>query len=219
MPANYQPPVDYNPSGGDPYVAPPDISGFDTLANQAAQARTKSAGRNVINARNSYLLGANQDQRRAIGQKYYAKPFAQNTNALHGDNPGEFLNVVLGGDDSFLQGLADDTGNKGGNGYGGQTEGGQGPIFVGPPGGGGGSIGNGGNNGGEFGSQLSELQKLVETLRNNQQGSAPTLSVGSVSNEQGSAASRARARNSGGIVNTLASRRGRQASARPRRYF
>ena len=217
MPAEYQPPVDYNPSGGDPYVAPPDISGFDALANQAAQARTKSAGRNVINARNSYLLGAGQDQRRAIGQKYYAKQFAQNTPALHGDNPGNFLNVILGGDDSFLQGLADDTGNKGGN-Y--RDEGGQGPIYVGPPGGGGGSsIGNGGNNGGEFSSQLSELQRLVETLRNNQQGSAPTLSVGSVSNAQGSAASRARSRNSGGIVNTLASRRGRQGSARPRRYF
>ncbi len=214
MPANYQPPLDYNPSGGDPYVAPPDISGFDSLAGRAAQARTKSAGRDVINARNSYLLGASQDQRRAIGQKYYAKQFAQNTPALHGDNPGDFLNVILGGDDSFLQGLADDPGNKGG--YGGNIEGNGGPIYVGPPGGGTG----GGNN---YGQQISELQKLIQTLMNNQNnssGGSTTLSAGSVGNMTGSAAERAQRRNTQGIASTLSQRsRGRRSSSAGRRYF
>lgn len=191
---------------------PADTWFFDQLANEAGQTRTKAAGRNLIQRRNTALSAYTANQRAAVGNKYY-RPQAGgdegflSTSPLTSD-PNAFINLISRGDDQFLQGLADDPGSGGGGNSGGGN--------------------NGGNSGGGNGAP-ENWQSIINQLLQNQQNqfnstlqgfqnSAPTLSVGSASNAQGSAASRARARNSGAIVNTL-SRRGRQSSARPRRYF
>lgn len=214
-------------TGGDRPMLPPDITGFDALANRAALAKTKGAGQGVINDRNAYLRNANEDQRSMIGQKYYAKQFVPNAQALHG-SPDDFLNVILGGDQSFLKGLADDTGTPTpppiGGGNGGDNVG----SMIGP----GNNNNNSGSGGGGFDQNgyMQSIQQMINTLLSNQQnqfnstisgmqGSSPTLSVGSVSNSQGDAASRARSRNTNGIVSTLAARRGRRAAPTARRYF
>ena len=194
-----------------------DISFFDKLAGEAANTRTKGAGRDLIGRRNAALQGYNPYQRYKVGQNYYSQ---HNKRAgdegsfgdFDAENPNSFINLIGQGDNQFLQGLADDTGNTGGGG-GGNT----------------GNTGGGGNNNTGNTGGAGNWQELINQLLANQndqfknmqqqfQSSAPTLSVGSVGNRQGAAATRARARNTGGIINTL-SRRGRQSSARPRRYF
>ena len=185
-----------------------DIGAFDVLAKEAGNTRNKGAGRDLISRRNALLNTYNPYQRQKVGQTYYSQhnKMAGDEGSFYdygGPEASSFIDLIDTGDDQFLQGLADDPGTG-----------------TPPPG--------GGNNGGG-GGQPENWQSIINQLLQNQQNqfnstlqgfqnSAPTLSVGSVGNAQGTAAARARARNSGAIVNTL-SRRGRQSSARPRRYF
>lgn len=205
MPAQYDP-TPHIPGGTfQESVSNADISFFDKLAAEAGTTRNKGAGRNLITRRNALLTQYDPYQRHKVGQTYYGK---QNKRAgdegsffdFGGPEAGNFIDLINDGDDQFLQGLADDPGTGT------------------PPGGGSGST-SGGNDWQETIRQLlANQQNQFNSTLASFQNSAPTLSVGSVSNAQGTAASRARARNAGGIVNTL-SRRGRQSSQRPRRYF
>ncbi len=203
-----------------------DISLFDILANEAGRTRVKGAGRDLIARRNNLLNQYDPYQRAAVGNKYYRGgvwdnpeegyyPQASSTN---------FIDMIARGDNAFLQGLADDYGSGGGSGTG--TSGGGGDTQGGPTG----IVGGGGGSTFDPNAFQSQMQQLIQTMFNNQQsqfnntlasmqGSAPTLSVGSVGNAGATAADRAAARR-GGIVGTLASR-GRRGSGRSqaRRYF
>lgn len=201
-----------------------DISLFDILANEAGRTRTKAAGRDLISRRNNLLQTFDPYQRAAVGNKYYRGGVYDNPDEGYypQDSATNFIDMIGRGDQGFLQGLADDYGSNGNTGS------------TGSNGSGGGS--NGGTQGGQSGQVFdpnafqSQMQQLIQTLFNNQntslnnslaslQGSAPTLSAGSVGNMYSTAADRANARRSG-IVSTLAAR-GRRGSSgsRMNRYF
>ena len=199
-----------------------DINSFASLANEAANTKKKGAGRDLIGRRNALLSSYDPYQRYKVGQTYYGHRNlrASDEGSLwdyNASDPNQFINLIDDDDTQFLQGLADDTGSGGGGGSGGGA-------------GGGGT--DGGNNTGGFNAAefQQQMQNMINQLLQSQQGqfnsalnsfrgSAPTLSVGSVSTQQGTPSARASARNSGGLVSTLAARRGRRAGARPRRYF
>lgn len=221
MPAQYLPPGELpNENGNDPFlqalqqIEGSDISPFSALANEAARTRTKSAGRDLINRRNNLLSTFNPYQRAKVGRTYYNqldRPGGDAFGAFNGQSQ-DFINLISQGDDSFLQGLADDPGTGGtGNGTG--------------SGGGGSNGGNLGNMGGiDLGGLDSRIQDLIRTLQNQNNGNAGVgtgnaLSSGSVSNMAGTAAGRAQQRQRG-IASTLAQRsRGRRSSGVGRRYF
>lgn len=101
----------------DTTVGKADTSGFDTLAGQAAAAKTKGAGQNAINARGSYLANASDAQREAIRRKYYGNI------ASNYDMSGNDFNSLVAqqggggqGDTGYLAGLQDDSGGSGGSG-------------------------------------------------------------------------------------------------------
>lgn len=204
-----------------------DISMFDMLANEAARTRTKSAGRDLINRRNNLLGTLDPYQRAKVGNQYYMSDpryGRPDEGFLPQDSATNFIDLISRGDNDFLQGLADDYGSGGNTGTGGGNTNNGGNT--------GNTGGSGGNSGGNFdpGAFQSQIQQLIQTMMGNQQsqfnntlasmqGSAPTLSAGSVSNMYSSAADRANSRRSG-IANTLA-QRGRRSSSRgpARRYF
>lgn len=231
---------------GDPYVGGPsyedlvsgaDTSGFDALAERAKNTRVKSAGRTLINDRDAYLRGTNNYQRDKIMRQYY--PGISGSSAAgtsYGGSGDDFINAIHGGtvsgkatgDDAFLQGLADDTGNNGAAPIAPPTNPGNTGIVDNS------NSGNTNTNTSPFdpAAYQRQIQDMINQMLINNRlsqtsttgtgtplGSNPTLSAGSVSNANGSAAARAQARNSG-LVNTLASRsRGRRPSAAPHRYF
>lgn len=200
-----------------------DISMFELLANEAGRTRTKGAGRDLINRRNNLLGTLDPYQRAKVGNQFYMSDpryGRPDEGFMPQDSATNFIDLISRGDNDFLQGLADDYGS-GGN--------------TGPSGGGnsGGNNGGGSNTGGgnfDPNAFQSQIQQLIQTMFSNQQnslnnslsslqGSAPTLSAGSVGNMYSTASDRANSRRSG-IVNTLA-QRGRRGSSRgsSRRYF
>lgn len=198
-----------------------DISLFDILANEAGRTRTKAAGRDLIARRNNLLQTYDPYQRAAVGNKYYRGGVYDNPDEGYypQNSATNFIDMIGRGDNSFLQGLADDYGSGGSTGGSNTNNNNQ-------------NNSGGGNSLGTFDPNAfsSQMQEMIRTMMNNQQsqfnntlaslqGSAPTLSAGSVGNAGMTAADRASARRSGGIVSTLASRGRRPSRSSTRRYF
>ena len=224
-------PPDMLPGPNPTIAGPPDrdrisnanIDLFNILANEAGRTRTKAAGRDLIARRNNLLTTMDPYQRARVGNQYYRGGVYDNPDEGYypQQSATNFIDMISRGDNQFLQGLADDYGSGGNTGgsNGGQ-QGGQTGVVGG---------GNGGSNLFDPNAFQGQMQQMIQTLLGNQQtqfnntlasmqGSAPTMSAGSVGNMYQTAADRAKSRRSG-IVNTLASR-GRRSASRPQgRYF